>query len=100
MTGPEHETDADPQDLWPEFEAVVREIETRLASADIGGDPTAPWEGVEDHAVVTMSGALLKTLCDVAAQADGVMEWETDGILLHSGMRAPLPLRFQASHAR
>ena len=99
MTGPEHETDADPQDLWPAFEAVMREIETRLSSTDVGGDPTAPWEGIADQAVVTVSGALLKTLCDVAAQADGVMEWGPDGILVHSGMRAPVPLRFQACHA-
>jgi hypothetical protein len=96
MTGPEQETDADPQDLWPEFEAVVHEIETRLSSADVGGDPTAPWEGVADQAVITISGALLKTLCDVAAQAEGVMEWGPDAILVHSGMRAPVPLRFQA----
>jgi hypothetical protein len=59
--------------------------------------PTSPWEGIADEAVITISGALLKTLCDVAAQADGVMEWGTDGILLHSGMRSPVPLRFQAT---
>jgi hypothetical protein len=99
MNGPEQETDADPQDLWPEFEAVMREIETRLSSADVGGDPTAPWEGIEDQAVVTMSGALLKVLCDIAAQAEGVMEWRPDSILLHSGMRVPVPLRFQALRA-
>jgi hypothetical protein len=96
MTGPEQEMDADPQDLWPGLEAVMREIETRLSSADGGGDPTAPWEGIEEQAVVTISGALLKTLCDVAAQAEGVMEWRPEGILVHSGMRAPIPLRFQA----
>jgi hypothetical protein len=95
MAGPEQETDADPQDLWSEFETVMHEIETRLSSADVGGDPTAPWEGIEEQAVVTISGALLKTLCDVAAQAEGVMEWGSDGILLHSEMRAPVPLQFQ-----
>jgi hypothetical protein len=100
MNGPAHATDADPQDLWPEFEAVIHEIETRLSSADAGGDPTAPWEGIEDQAVVTMSGALLKALCDIAAQADGAMEWKPDSILLHSGMHAPVPLRFQAFRAR
>jgi hypothetical protein len=96
MGCPEQEMDADHPDLWPEFEAVLAEIETRLSSADIPtGDPTAPWEGIADQAAVTISGALLKTLCDVAAQSDGVMEWGTDGILLHSGMRAPVPLQFQ-----
>jgi hypothetical protein len=100
MNGPEHETDADSQDLWPEFEAVMREIETRLSSANVRGDPTAPWEEIEDQAEVTMSGALLKALCDIAAQAEGAMEWRSDSILLHSGMRAPVPLRFQAFRAR
>jgi hypothetical protein len=100
MNSPEQETDADPQDLWPEFEAVLRDLETRLSSADVGEDPTAPWEGMEDQAVVTMSGALLKALCDIAAQADGAMEWRPDSIVLHSGMRAPVPLRFQAFRAR
>jgi hypothetical protein len=100
MSGPEQETDADPQDLWPEFEAVLRDLETRLSSADVGGDPTAPWEGMEDQAVVTVSGALLKALCDIAAQADGAMEWRPDSIVLHSGMRAPVPLQFQAFRAR
>jgi hypothetical protein len=96
MGCPEQETDADDPDLWPEFEAVLDELESQLSSADIPpGDPTAPWEGIEDQAEIKISGALLKTLCDVAAQAEGVMEWETDGILLHSGMRAPVPLRFQ-----
>jgi hypothetical protein len=99
MNGPEQETDADHPDVWPELEAVMQEIETKLSAANMSGDPTAPWEGVEDQAVVTISGALLKTLCDVAAQAEGVMEWRSDDILLHSGMRAPVPLRFQASHA-
>ena len=100
MNSPEHETDADPPDLWPEFEAVMREIETRLSAPTVRGDPTAPWEGIEDQTQVTISGALLKTLCDVAAQAEGAMEWGTESILLHSGMRAPVPLRFQAFRAR
>ena len=101
MDCPEQETDADDPDLWPEFDAVLDEIESRLSSADIPrGDPTAPWEGIEDQAVVTMSGALLKALCDIAAQADGAMEWRPDSILLHSGMHAPVPLRFQAFRAR
>jgi hypothetical protein len=100
MNGPERETDADPQDLWPEFEAVIREIETRLSSANVRGDPTAPWEGIEDQTQVTISGALLKALCDIAAQAEGAMEWRPDSILVHSGMRAPVPLLFQAFRAR
>jgi len=99
MSGSEKQTDADHPDLWPEFEAVVRDIETQFSSADGSGDPTAPWEGIEDQAVVTMSGALLKALCDIAAQADGAMEWGPDSILLHSGMSAPIPLRFQACRA-
>ena len=100
MSGPEQQTDADPPDPWPEFEAVMRDIEARFSSADLGGDPTAPWEGIEDQAVVTISGALLKALCDIAAQADGAMEWGPESILLHSGMGAPVPLRFQASSTR
>jgi hypothetical protein len=96
MSGPEKQTEADHPDLWPEFEAVVRDIEIRCSSADSGGDPTAPWEGLADQAVVTISGALLKALCDIAAQADGAMEWGPASIMLHSGMRAPVPLRFQA----
>ena len=100
MNGPEHETNADSPDLWPEFEAVMREIETRLSAPHVRGDPTAPWEGIEDQAVVTISGELLKALCDIAAQAEGAMEWGTDSILLHSGMRAPVALRFQAFRAR
>jgi hypothetical protein len=92
--------DADPPGLWPEFEAVMHDLETRFPSDAVVGDPTAPWEGIEDQAVVTMSGALLKALCDIAAQADGAMEWRPDTILLHSGMSAPVPLRFQACLAR
>ena len=41
--------------------------------------------------MVTLSGALLKALCEIAAQAAGAMEWAPDGLLLHSGMSAPSP---------
>ncbi|HEY7490479.1 MAG TPA: hypothetical protein VIH59_05155 [Candidatus Tectomicrobia bacterium] len=100
MSGPEKQTDADHPDLWLEFEAVVHDIETPFPSTDVRGDPTAPWEEIEDQAVITMSGALLKALCDIAAQADGAMEWGPDSILLHAGISAPVPLRFQACRAR
>ena len=77
-----------------ERQAVLHDLEDRMSSEAVVGDPTAPWEGIEDQAVVTMSGALLKALCEIAAQAAGAMEWESDSILLHSGMSAPVPLRF------
>ena len=99
MSGPEKQTDADHPGLWPEFEAMVHEIEQSMSAEAIVGDPTAPWERTEDQAVVTISGALLKALCDIAARADGAMEWGPDSILLHSGMSAPIPLRFQACRA-
>ena len=89
------EADAEHTALWPEFEAVLHDLEDRIISSEtVGGDPTAPWEGLDDQAVVTLSGALLKTLCEIAAQAAGAMEWAPDSLLLHSGMSAPVPLRF------
>ena len=89
------EADAEHTELWPEFEAVLHDLEDRIISSEtVVGDPTAPWEGIDDQAVVTLSGALLKALCEIAAQAAGAMEWEPDSILLHSGMSAPVPLRF------
>jgi hypothetical protein len=100
MSGPEKQPDADHPDLWPELKAVMRDLEPWFPAEAGVGDPTAPWEGIADQAVVTMSGALLKALCDIAAQADGAMEWRPDSILLHSGMSAPVPLRFQAGLAR
>jgi hypothetical protein len=42
MDCPEHETDADHPDLWPEFEAVMHEIDTKLSATNIGGDPYLP----------------------------------------------------------
>jgi hypothetical protein len=98
MDSPHNQADVDNTDLWPELEAVLRDLEDRVASEDVEemvGDPTAPWEGIADQAVVTVSGAVLKALCDIAAQAAGAMEWEADRILIHSGMSAPVPLRFQ-----
>jgi hypothetical protein len=86
--------DAEHTELWPEFEAVLHDLEDPMSSEAVVGDPTAPWEGIDDQAVITMSGALLKALCEIAAQAAGAMEWESDSILLHSGMSAPVPLRF------
>ena len=92
--------DTEHPELWPEFEAVLHDLEDRLSAEDVGGDPTAPWEGIDDQAVVTMSGALLKALCEIAAQAAGAMEWAPDSILLHSGMSAPVPLRFHIRPSR
>ena len=94
------EADADHTELWPEFEAVLHDLEDRMSSEAVVGDPTAPWEGIDDQAVVTMSGALFKTLCEIAAQAAGAMEWESDSIILHSGMSAPVPLRFHSRPSR
>ena len=94
------EADADHTELWPEFEAVLHDIEDRLSSEAVVGDPTAPWEGLDDQAVVTLSGALLKALCEIAAQAAGAMEWAPDSLLLHSGMSAPVPLRFHIHPSR
>ena len=88
------EADAEHTEPWPELEAVLHDLEDHIASEAVVGDPTAPWEGIADQAVVTISGALLKTLCEIAAQAAGAMEWEPNSILLHSGMSAPVPLRF------
>ena len=96
----DEKADAEHTDLWPECEAVLHDLEDRLSSEAVGGDPTAPWEGIDDQAVVTLSGALLKTLCEIAAQAAGAMEWEPDSILLHSGMSAPVPLRFHIRPSR
>ena len=100
MDSSDKPADAEHPELWPAFEAVLRDLEDRLASEAVGGDPTAPWEGIADQAVVTLSGALLKALCDIAAQAAGAMEWDADRILLHSGMSAPVPLRFQVRPSR
>jgi hypothetical protein len=90
----DHQADADHTAMWPEFEAILRDIEDSGAADAVVGDPTAPWEGIDDQAVVTMSGAVLKALCEITAQADGAMEWDHDRILLHSGISAPVPLRF------
>ena len=96
MDGPEKPADSEHPDMWSEFEALVREIEQSVSAEAVVGDPTAPWEGIADHAVVQMSGAVLKALCDITAQAEGAMEWGPESIMLHSGMSAPVPLRFQA----
>jgi hypothetical protein len=100
MDGSDKQADAESPARWPEFEAVLQDLEDHLSAEAVGGDPTAPWEGIADQAVVTLSGALLKTLCDIAAQAAGAMEWEPEGILLHSGMSTPVPLRFHIRPAR
>jgi hypothetical protein len=92
--------DAELTDMWPELEAVLRDLEDRVSSEEVVGDPTAPWEGISYQAVVTLSGAVLKALCEIAAQAAGAMEWESDSILLHSGMSAPVPLRFHIRPSR
>jgi hypothetical protein len=96
MDCPEKPADSEHPDMWPEFEAVSREIEQSVSAEAVGGDPTAPWEGIADNAIVQMSGAVLKALCEITAQAEGAMEWGPDSILLHSGMNAPVPLRFHA----
>ena len=57
-------------------------------------DPTEPWISIDADAVVKISGGLLQTLCDIAATAEGAMEWTADEIVIHSGLRAPVPLRF------
>ena len=94
------EANADHTELWPEVEAMLHDLEDRLSSEAVVGDPTAPWEGMDDQAVVTLSGALLKALCEIAAQAAGAMEWAPDSLLLHSGMSAPVPLRFHIHPSR
>ena len=95
MDGSDKPADAEHTDIWPELEAVLRDIEDRVSSAEVVGDPTAPWEGIADHAVVMISGAVLRALCEITAQAAGAMEWTPDSIILHSGMGAPVPLCFQ-----
>jgi hypothetical protein len=90
----DNQADAEHAEMWPALEAVLHDIEDRVAADAIVGDPTAPWEGIDDQAVVTISGAVLKVLCEITAQADGAMEWGQDQIILHSGISAPVPLRF------
>jgi hypothetical protein len=94
MSCPDTPVDAESPGMWPAFDAVLSEIENRLSSEAVVGDPTAPWEGIADNATVQMSGAVLKALCEITATAEGAMEWRPDSILLHSGVRAPVPLRF------
>jgi hypothetical protein len=94
MDSPDRQVNADNTEIWPELEAVLRDIEQCFTSEAAGGDPTAPWEEIDDKAVVTMSGALFKALCEITAKAEGAMEWGSDSIILHSGMSAPVPLRF------
>ena len=95
MGSSDNQADAEHAEMWAELEAMLRDIEDSVAAEASVGDPTAPWEGIDDQAVVTMSGAVLKALCEITAQADGAMEWDHDRILLHSGINAPVPLRFQ-----
>ena len=90
----ENHADAEHADMWPELAAVLRDIEDSVVADAAAGDPTVPWEGIDDQVVVTISGAVLKALCDITAQADGAMEWSQDQIILHSGISAPVPLRF------
>jgi len=96
----DHQTEAERAEMWPELATVLRDLEDSSAADAIVGDPTAPWEGIDDQAVVTMSGAVLKALCEITAQADGAMEWGQDRMLLHSGMSAPVPLRFHVCPPR
>jgi hypothetical protein len=96
MGDPEKPANADYTNMGPEFEAVLREIEQSWSAEAVVGDPTAPWEGIADSAVVTISGAVLKALCEITAQAEGAMEWGPESLMLHSGISAPVPLRFHA----
>ena len=57
-------------------------------------DPTEPWVSVDTDAVVKISGGLFQNLCEIAAAAEGAMEWKSDEIVVHSGRSAPIPLRF------
>lgn len=57
-------------------------------------DPTEPWVSLAPDAVVKISGGLFQHLCAIAAVAEGAMEWKADEIVVHSGMGAPVPLRF------
>jgi hypothetical protein len=57
-------------------------------------DPTEPWGSIDTDAVVKISGGLFQNLCAIAAAAEGAMEWRSDEIVVHSGMSAPVPLRF------
>jgi hypothetical protein len=57
-------------------------------------DPTEPWGSIDTDAVVKISGGLFQNLCEIAAAAEGAMEWRSDEIVVHSGMGAPVPLRF------
>jgi len=57
-------------------------------------DPTEPWVSVATDAVVKISGGLFQSLCEIAAAAEGAMEWKADEIVVHSGRSAPVPLRF------
>jgi hypothetical protein len=96
MNYPNKQVESEHTEMWPEPDAVLSEIEQSLSSAEVVGDPTAPWEGIADNAVVKISGAVLKALCEITAQAEGAMEWGPESIVLHSGMSAPVPLRFHA----
>jgi len=62
-------------------------------------DPTEPWVSVDTDAVVKISGDLFQNLCEIAAAAEGAMEWKSDEIVVHSGMSAPVPLRFYVEKA-
>jgi hypothetical protein len=62
-------------------------------------DPTEPWVSIDTDAVVKISGGLFQNLCAIAAAAEGAMEWKSDEIVVHSGMSAPVPLRFYVEKA-
>ena len=62
-------------------------------------DPTEPWVSIDTDAVVKISGGLFQNLCAIAAAAEGAMEWKADEIVVHSGMSAPVPLRFYVEKA-
>ena len=72
-----------------------------LADDDEGtADPTEPWGSMDADAVVKISGGLFQNLCEIAAAAEGAMEWKADEIVVHSGMNAPVPLRFSVEKGR
>ena len=57
-------------------------------------DPMEPWVSIDTGVVVKISGGLFQNLCEIAAAAEGAMEWKSDEIVIHSGRSAPVPLRF------
>src|SRR5687768_5598222 len=69
-------------------------LEVFAEDEDRTEDPTEPWVNVDTDAVVKISGGLFQNLCEIAAAAEGAIEWKSDEIIVHSGMSTPAPLRF------